>query len=102
MKYLIILLLLAGCGSQVKFEVDSGSKYVTEADITQNGELLAFGKLPLDVTADDNEEIMAEFEAHATNFASNHPQCDCEKIQTNLYRCTQRKRVNGKDWVIAK
>ena len=102
MKYLLFLLLLAGCGQQVIFEVSSGSKYVTEADVYQNGTLLNYGKLPFEVVAQDNDEIEARFEANATNFASNHPECDCKKIQTNLYRCVQTKRVNGKDWVIAK
>jgi len=102
MKYLIVLFLFASCSQPVNFEVRSGSKYVTEADVYQDGALLNYGKLPFDVVADDNDEIEAKFEAHATNFASNHPECDCKKVTTNLYRCVQRKRVNGKDWVIAK
>ena len=102
MKYIIILLLLVSCSQPVTFEIRSGSSYVKEADITQNGKLLNFGKLPLEVTADDNDEIQAEFEAHATNFAGNHPECNCEKISINLYRCVQTKKVDGKDWVIAK
>jgi len=102
MKYLIVLLvvLMASC-DPVKFEVRSGSSFVTNAVVIGNGIILNQGELPFDVSIEKREVIQASFEAHATNFTINHQECDCEKVNQSLYRCTQTKEVDGEDWVIA-
>ncbi len=106
----VIMLLLIGCDTTqspitneyVSFNVLSGApKYVKEAKIYNTLYIIQDGLLPMNITAEVNDSITALFEVNASNFASNHLECDCISIGADQYRCTQGHIVNGDDWYIA-
>lgn len=105
MKYLILFLtILAGCGQEYTFEVYTNNKHIKAEEFVIRDEsgIIEIGTLPLTIIAEDGETLIAEFEAHVSNFGSNYPQCNCKTISTTYFKCAENFTVNGKDWEIAK
>lgn len=114
MKHLIyILFFLVFCkesdtflpvNEDVDFQIYAGSKYIEDERIVVKNKLYVIGDgfLPMSLRCVYGELLVAEFEAKVSNFSSNHPQCDCELIAYNHYKCTEEFIVNGEDWELAK
>ncbi len=115
MKYLLLLsLLLFGCDTSspvepvepdlAQFTISTGNQYVINEvfKIRNETSIIDLGKLPLTIKAEVGETVVASFEAHVSNFAINHPQCDCEQIASDYYKCTESKVVDGVDWEVVK
>jgi hypothetical protein len=113
MKQLILILLFfLFCGSPsdttapelVRFNAVAGSKYIEneEVKIYHDLTLKTFGKLPLPLEAYTGDILTAHFEARVSNFPINHPQCDCEELAYNHYKCTEDFEVTGNEWEVAK
>ena len=63
--------------------------------------MIDYGVLPIKVLAIVNDTVTVHFEAHVSNWGSNHPECDCVQINSTLYKCTQSKIVDGSDFEVA-
>ena len=104
MKQLILfLIILAGC-QEYTFKVYTNNRHIKSEEIVikdENG-TIEMGVLPLIVTAEKNDVLIAEFEAHVSNFGDNYPQCNCKHISTTYFKCAENFNVNGRDWEIAK
>jgi len=106
---LIILLLFVFCDKAVEpetvqFDVVAGNRWLEGVDVKifNGGSLLDYGELPLAITANVGEVLVAHFEVYVSNFNVNYPQCDCEEIEYRHYKCTESKVVDGNDWEVAK
>jgi len=108
--FLIMIVLLMNCNidnpstvtnEYVRFSVLSGTSYVKEAKIYNEQYIIQYGALPMSIAAEQNDSITAYFEVHASNFAINHPECNCIIAGADYYQCTQGHIVDGKDWYIA-
>lgn len=88
----------------VQFTISAGNQHILneEFKIRNETSLIDIGKPPLTIKAEMGETIITSFEAHVTNFAINYPQCDCEQITSNYYKCTESRVVDGVDWEVAK
>jgi len=103
-KYLILLLVLAGCTQEYTFQAYTNNKYVKDEDVVikdENG-VIETGTLPMGLKGEEGTVLIAEFEVHVSNFGINHPQCNCKQISYIYYKCAEEFEINGKDWEIAK
>ena len=108
--FIIMVVLLMSCNTDnpsavtheyVYFSVLSGTSYVKEAKIYNKQYIIQYGILPMSIAAEQGDSITAYFEVRASNFGSNHPECNCIISGADYYQCTQGLIVNGDDWYIA-
>ena len=101
MRYLWVLLLV-GCTQEYTFEAFTNSKHVNEVVIKNAGNVIEIGELPVMITAEEDDFLVAEFDVEASKFGHNHPQCNCVETSNDYWECAETFKVTGKDWEIAK
>lgn len=113
MKYLMLSLVIIFlfCGEDpvtgqeketISFLAEAGTTFIEDIEVQVYNKLfvLRIGELPFTLTAHEGDTLTAYFEVDVSNFAINHPQCDCE-VNGYYHKCTEDFIVNGETWKIA-
>lgn len=98
---LLIVIFLASC-SEVSFDITTDHPRLKEIEfsIYKDGDYHDKDFLPYFMTAKKNDVVSVKYDIHVTNWSSNHPECECERIAYNHFRCVQEYVVDGNDFVV--
>jgi len=104
MKKLLILLVivLASC-NEVSFDIitDHPKLKDIEFNIYRDGVYQDTDFLPYYMTAiKKNDVVSVKYDIRVSNWPYNHPECECEKLGENYFRCIQEYVVDGNDFVV--